>query len=323
MFLSVIVPTRDRCELLAKALASFEAQTHPRDAYEVIVVDNGSRDATQSIVEGYVGSLPNLRRLWEPRPGLHRGRHAGLKAARGDVLVYADDDIRAVPTWLEAIARSFEDPKVVLVGGPCVPDYESSPPAWLDRLWSVTGRGRFLTLYSILDLGNERCSIPPWLVFGCNFSIRKATLLEVGGFHPDGMPGELLKLRGDGETAVSKEIERHGWCAIYEPGAAVHHWVSTERMTDAYVYRRAYAQGVSDSYTRVRQARRRRVDWGMLARLGARFASFRVRSAMHRDGAVERALERGYRHGYAFHQRALREDRALLDWVLRDSYLDD
>jgi hypothetical protein len=94
-------------------------------------------------------------------------------------------------------------------------------------------------------------------------------------------------------------------------------------MTEAYLYRRAYAQGISDSYTRVRRARGRSVDLAMLARLGVRFASFRLRSLLRSDGRIERALERGYRHGYAFHQRAIRDDRVLLDWVLKESYLDD
>jgi hypothetical protein len=61
-------------------------------------------------------------------------------------------------------------------------------------------------MYSILDFGNAIQEISPDYVWGCNFSIRKEVLLKVRGFHPDGMPDEFLRYRGDGETSVSREI---------------------------------------------------------------------------------------------------------------------
>jgi glucosyl-dolichyl phosphate glucuronosyltransferase len=321
-FLSVIVPTRNRRALLEKALRSFAAQDLPIDRFEIIVVDNGSTDDTSAAVAALAKQAANLRLISEPRPGLHRGRHAGLRAARGDILVYADDDVYALPSWLSAIARSFEDSAVMLVGGKTLPEYEISPPHWVESLWRTTTFGRYLSLFSVLDFGDRVARVPARYVFGCNFSIRRSALLAVGGFHPDGMPADLLRFRGDGETAVANAIDERDWVTLYNPAAAVRHWVSAQRMTPRYVYERRFAQGISDSYAHARSARTNGTHWPFLARLVARFASTQVRALVGDRSGIERAQEKGYRHGYWFHQRALR-DPALLAWVLKPHYLDD
>jgi len=58
-------------------------------------------------------------------------------------------------------------------------------------------------------------------VYGCNFSIRKNILIQLGGFHPDGLPDEFLHYRGDGETATSRAIDADYKVTFYEPLATV------------------------------------------------------------------------------------------------------
>ena len=91
-----------------------------------------------------------------------------------------------------------------------------------------------------MDFGDKIKEINPSYVFGCNFSIRKNILLEAGGFHPDGMPQEIIKYRGDGESYVSKYIEKNGYKTIYNPKASVYHLASTDRMTKKYFAKRAF-----------------------------------------------------------------------------------
>ena len=78
-------------------------------------------------------------------------------------------------------------------------------------------------------------------------------LIAAGGFHPDGMPKELIRFRGDGETHVSRHVAESGLECVFHPGASVHHKVTPERMTYAYFRQRGFNQGVSDSYTQLRQ----------------------------------------------------------------------
>ena len=131
--ISVIIPTLNRCEILADALTSVRQQTLPADQYEIIVVDNGSTDGTRELTErlNQDGCKP-IRYIYEPQLGLHNARHAGARAAKGNVLVFTDDDATFDPGWLQAYAKAFaEHPEMAAAGGPVRPIWEASPPKWL------------------------------------------------------------------------------------------------------------------------------------------------------------------------------------------------
>lgn len=325
--LSVIIPTRNRSSVLRNALSSLRAQTLPASEFEIIVVDNGSTDDTQATVKDFSGSLP-LRYFFEPMPGLHAGRHLGMRESQGEVLVYADDDIEAEATWLSAIRDCFVDPDVVLVGGNNYPKFDAAPPSWLRKLWARPALGgHAISWLSVLELPPGRRAIDPYCVWGCNFSIRKSSLLEAGGFHPDGMPDELIRFRGDGETHVAEHIVRTGGKTIFDSDASVHHSVSGPRMTLEYFRKRAFNQGVSDSYSRLRRdgiagkRGRARVALGTLAAFVAGCGR-RARTLLG-DGELrmlDQLIRRGYREGFAYHQRVYREDAEVREWVHRPDY---
>jgi glycosyltransferase involved in cell wall biosynthesis len=333
MMLSVIIPTRDRAPLLQAALRSLEAQTLAPERYEVIVVDNGSRDETPAVINAFEGRLPGLQHLSEPEPGLHAGRHRGLQAARGDILVYGDDDIEAEPGWLKAIAAAFADPAVMLVGGNNLPNFETPPPDWLLRLWETPRfGGRAIPELSILKLPGEAPQpIAPTLIWGCNFSIRKSALLAAGGFHPDGVPKERAHLRGDGETYVAQHVAAHGGVCLFHPGATVHHRVAASRMTMEYFRDRSFNQGLSDSYTALRarhlgasEGGARRLPILQFARALARRAVDHLRAALTRDPDLRRLrqmMAAAYWQGREFHQRAFATNQEVRAWVLKASYL--
>lgn len=251
--LSVIIPTKNRCYLLKETLDSIVAQTFNKDNFEVIIVDNGSTDKTKTISFEYTNKL-QINYIYEPRPGLHEGRHAGLRASLSDILVYADDDIVAFPEWLETIYNLFQkDENIVLVGGKNLPKFESNPPFWILENWnSITKHGQVSGDLSIIDLGEFEKEVSPFYIFGCNFSVRKNIVLDAGGFNPDGMPFELIRFRGNGETHISKYVEDKCLKAYYHPLASVYHWVSNDRMTEEYFYKRRYMQGISDAYSILR-----------------------------------------------------------------------
>lgn len=322
MHLSVIIPTRNRSSLLEKALQSLIAQTYSSDDFEVIIIDNGSTDETRNIVKSYREKLPHLLCAYEPSPGLHVGRHAGLRIARGDILVYADDDIEAFPTWLEGIAESFEDPSVALVGGNNLPRYETPPPPWAELLWNKTPFGRANGMYSILDFGNTIQEISPYYVWGCNFSICKEVLLKVGGFHPDGMPDEFLRYRGDGESAVSREILNSGYKTFFNPKASVYHFVPAKRTTPDYIHKRGYIQGISDSYTSIRQDRKVDPKTAIRMSIFNQIHRFKTRVRGHISTGMQPYdhYRSGWLKGYLYHQHEVSKDENLLAWVLRNDY---
>jgi glucosyl-dolichyl phosphate glucuronosyltransferase len=315
--LSIIIPTRNRAQELARALRSIAGQSLNPRRFELVVVDNGSTDGTKTVVEEFRAAFPNLLYIYDGRPGLHVGRNRGLFASHADVLVYGDDDIEAQPSWLDAVAEAFKNGKTALVGGKSLPRYEGEPPEWLGRMWEeVRPAGRYLSYLSILDLGESVMEISPYLVFGCNFSIRKAVLLEAGGFHPDAMPGEMIRLRGDGESAVARHIEAKGYRALYHPGATVYHRVGRERMTEEYFRERAYKQGISDSYSLVRRGKRGSAALKLLR------VRFRKLWFLAKDDRLRAGIEDAYIRGFAFHQMEVKNDPELLQWVKKRDYFD-
>jgi glycosyltransferase involved in cell wall biosynthesis len=325
--LSVILPTRNRAPLLDDCLASLARQTLATELFELLVVDNGSSDDTARVAQRHADRLP-LHYLAEPEAGLHAARHTGLREARADILVFGDDDIVADAGWLASIDEAFRDPEVVLVGGNNRPLFDGPPPPWLTRWWEQRATGRqAISHLSILDLGDGQFDIDPGWVWGCNFSIRRSALLLAGGFHPDAMPAEQLRLRGDGETSVSDAIRKAGLRARFHSGASVAHRVSAERMNADYFERRSYAQGISDSYTDLRRSGGRRSPGTALARRLRAYAST-ARAISGAGGgvigqelrAVRRRCLTGYLAGYAYHQKEVVHDPALRTWVLKENY---
>lgn len=289
----------------------------PQDNYEIIVVDNGSEDKTAEVTKEYQLLVKHLKYIFDSNPGLHVGRHAGFKAAKGNILVYADDDIKAFPTWLEGISDSFEKPDVAMVGGNIFPEFETDPPEWVDNLWGITQWGKVLGYYSLLDFGNEIKEISPNYIWGCNFSIRKEVLSEIGGFHPDGMPNELIMFRGDGESFVSREVEKRGYKAIFNPKASIYHYVPTSRMNLDYLFRRSFAQGISSSYTQIR-------SWGKVKPICAllREVAFKLKQVLRKRPEPGATIIKGFWKGYLKHQKEARKNPELLKWILKQNYLE-
>jgi glycosyltransferase involved in cell wall biosynthesis len=126
---SVIIPTRNRAHYLSRTLESLSRQTMPPEAFEILVIDNGSLDSTSLVVEKVVAKLDThcIRYIYEPVPGSLSGRHRGAVEAKSDILVFIDDDIAAASEWLNAIIGSFADATLQIVGGRNLPHYEEPP----------------------------------------------------------------------------------------------------------------------------------------------------------------------------------------------------
>lgn len=332
--ISIIIPTLNRANSLKPAIQSFCQQNFPVDQFEILVVDNGSTDATKQMTEAMITAYSShqIRYLYEPEPGLLSGRHRGALEAKGEILTFVDDDIEADINWLQAIKESFDDLTVQLVGGRNLPKYDAEPPEWLKWFWSEHPYGRVCGSLSLLDFGDQVREIDANYVWGLNFSIRKNALLELGGFHPDCIPSHLQHFQGDGESGLTQQANSRGFKAIYQPQALVHHSVSKDRMTYTYFDKRYFYQGVCDSYTKIRAAKklqmidRVKIPWRFLKqKLFLQFVRQRVKRVIRcpsdRDILCER-FQQAYQQGYQFHQNAARQCPELRDWILKSDYWD-
>lgn len=220
---SVIVCTRNRARSLEGALTSVVTDGS-RVEREVVVVDNGSSDATRSVVERLRrrGPLP-VRYVLEPAPGLSGARNAGVAEARGDLLLFTDDDVEVGRGWADALAAGFAEPDVVAVGGRVLPRWPFPPPAWLDGPHAV-----HLTLR---DLGPDQRRLGEReLPVGANMALRRAALERLG---PEPFPASLGysdgRPRGGEEWYVLERVRELGAIA-YRPDALVHHLIAPERI---------------------------------------------------------------------------------------------
>jgi len=168
--------------------------------YEVIIVDDGSSDATAAIVGGYgfrvISSTENQ--------GLSNARNTGLEAATGEIVAYLDDDACPDPHWLTYLAADFLSTEHVGVGGPTIPPPGDGPIA--DCVANSPGNPTHVLLSD-----QEAEHIP-----GCNIAFRKAALEAIGGFDTQ------FRIAGD-DVDVCWRLQQRGWSLGFSPNALVWH----------------------------------------------------------------------------------------------------
>ena len=243
---SVIVPTYNRVSILRRALNSLVHQLDENE-HEIIVVDNGENQSLAVIDECLgLSKVHNICYIHEPRNGLHHARHAGALVAKGEILVYIDDDVICPENWLQEILKPFEDEAVGFVGGKTIPMLQKELPQWIEP---------FQSYLSILDLGEEKKQLTEGQsIYGCNFAVRKNVLFELGGFHPDSFSDpDKFWHRGDGETGLLLKAYKVGIGVVYEPRAWLYHVIPSERLSVQYMMKRSRAQALSDGFTFYRE----------------------------------------------------------------------
>jgi glycosyltransferase involved in cell wall biosynthesis len=238
---TVAICTRNRMALLERALRSMEQQTLPKDAYEVLVVDNASTDGTQGLVEGYTGGSMVVRYCYEPVLGVSSARNRSIREAQAPIVAFLDDDAVAEPGWLAAILSVFntDTRRPLIVGGRVELEWESPPPAWLPP--------EVLTLLGSLDHGAVRhdCEFPKEVFFGTNMAFDRDYSLRGPGFDTKiGRRGSNLV--SNEELAIQWRMFEDGAALVYEPSAAVRHWVPNDRLRHVWMLRRMFDQGRSD-----------------------------------------------------------------------------
>ncbi len=250
-FISIIIPTYNRANMLPVTLDSFLAQNYPQDRHEIIVVDNNSTDTTREILARYVGnSTVPVRYLFEPRQGVHHARNSAAQKAGGNILYFTDDDMVADPALLTELVKVFDlFPEVGCATGLILPLFEEEPPAWVRLfLWnhylSLTEKNR---PEELIVSKND-------LVYSCHQAIRRELFFQAGGFNPENTAGVWI---GDGETGLNIKIKNLGYKFAYTSKSLIYHMIPQSRTTLAYLIKRIGNQGFCDSYTEYRNHRKR------------------------------------------------------------------
>lgn len=255
---SVVVPVHGDVEPLHRLVEALARQSHPVDATEVILVDNG---AVGDLCRA-AGRHPRTRVVREEQPGSYAARNRGLLHARGEAIAFTDADCRPHPDWLAAgLAALGADPRVGLVAGhvePVCADPER--PAWAE-------------LYGLVGFPQEQWARERHWAATANAFTRRTVIESVGPFDP------RLKSMGDREWGA--RVHAAGWRVVFAPEARVEHPV--RRSLGAVLAREARLAGGAHDLTPPGRRWRALAGSGRLALRQARAlrASPRLSSRQH------------------------------------------
>ncbi|KAA9004681.1 glycosyltransferase family 2 protein [Paenibacillus spiritus] len=241
---SVVICTYNRARLLSKTLDSLLA-LDDLDEAEIIVVDNQSTDDTAAVAKRFIetsGHLLRVSYMLEPVQGLSAARNAGILAAKSGLIAFLDDDALPERPWITTILSTFESrPDVMAMGGKVAPNFESSRPEWLIKPFELP--------YTIVDLGDRVREYPGRLhPCGANMAMRKSVFDERLFPLDLGRKGESL-LSGE-ETWLFDQIRSRGQKILYHPRMAVDHFVPASRLTEDWILKRYYSQGITNAIGR-------------------------------------------------------------------------
>lgn len=300
--LSVVVSTYNRGDLLADAVRSILAQQDVRTPrFELIVVDNNSTDDTRTVIERFVAVDPRVRYVFEPMQGSSYGRNAGIRTARAPLVAFTDDDVRAEPDWLAAIARAFDEhPDADVVGGRVLPIWPAPPPPWLTR-------DHWMPL-ALVDYGDTPRAIDanrPVCLVTANCSFRRRVFDAVGAFAPEFQLGKHGLLGSVEDHELQLRVLRAGRKIFYDPRIIVHAEIQPNRLERAYHRRWHTGHGYFQALMRLEEIEQTRIGtlFGVPAHLYRQAANdlfgwARARAASDRERAFHHELRLRFFSGF-------------------------
>jgi len=339
---TIIIPTCNK-DLTEKCLNYISLLNKPKHDYEVLVIHNVSKDDIKSVTDSYKNYIPNLKYIYVEMYGQMSSRHRGAVEAKGEILCYLDDDSFVNKNWLIAIENTFNNNDVVLSGGNNLPLYESKPPKWLKYFWSNNNYGKCMGELSLINFHNKLMNLPAWYAFGCNFIIRKDIFLKMGGTNPDVVPKDKQRFQGDGETALSLKLNFNGYFLVFNPKIKIQHYVPKTRMTLEYFQKRAFYQGVCNSYSNLRKEngfiyynniinnnlikKEKKIHFTLIRIFikiinKMQYYINKINKNYIQYSHIRDEYKKSYQDGFNFHQNEVKNDPELLKWVLKDNYLD-
>ncbi len=229
--LTVAIPTYNRADFLRQTLAGIARQDFPKGAFEVLVIDNNSTDHTRAVVAEFAGATPAPRYLLETKQGLDYARNRAITEARGDLIVFADDDILMSPDWLSQLAAPLltdSAHRVGAVGGEVIPVFPDGLPPWVAE-WHAPLAFR-------ADAGPLVAKYSP---MGANLALPKWVFEKLGPFHTalDRAAGNYFS---GGDSEMIRRVRAAGLEVWFAPAAAVQHQMPASRTTFRYATRHAF-----------------------------------------------------------------------------------
>jgi glycosyltransferase involved in cell wall biosynthesis len=234
---TVALCTHNHADRLERTLADLAQLKAPQSPWEFLVIDNGCRDATPQLLARHNWPVGwQVRVVREEMLGLSNARNRAIAEARGEYVIFMDDDETADPDWLCAYERLVNARHPDAFGGRQVVLFEDLPPAWLrDELLGFLGElNRADDIVPLTD--------PYTPFYGGNFGFRKIVCERVGDFNA------MLGRKGSDNTG-GEEVDFYrrllnaGFKVWWTPEAVIHHRIQAAKLERSYFLDLHYRMG--------------------------------------------------------------------------------
>ena len=219
---SIILPTYNRRERLARVFSGLDRQTTPSDRFEVVVVDDGSTDDTRAWLDKNRARSYAVQPVHQENGGPARARNSGVDVARGEVLLFIDDDVEPTPNLVAEHLRLHDAEANLVVMGPLASlDHYAQP-------WVAWEQAKLESQYEAMIRGDWE---PTFRQFWTgNASVGRAQVIAAGKFDPTFLRAEDVEL--------GRRLYEHGLKFRFNPKArGLHH---AERSLDAWINMHRY-----------------------------------------------------------------------------------
>lgn len=240
MIISFIICTYNREKYIYECLSRLASNT-VKEGWEIILVNNNSTDNTAAECERFVEDYQpaNYHYFLETQQGLSFARNRGIQEAKGEWLVFLDDDAMVEPDYIASLQKHLSDhPEAGAFGGQIIPLFEDGEPEWYSK-WTMI-------YVSAMDRGKTVHPFPAnKYPIGANMGVNREVIDRVGMFNTAlGRTGNNL-LSGE-EKDLFNRIHAAGYPILYFPDIQVHHCIPAHRTTKEFIARLADGVGQSE-----------------------------------------------------------------------------
>lgn len=241
MNLDLLIPTYNRAPLLRSCLRSVLRAARPKGLQiKVTVIDNGSTDGTQEVVDSFAAQRQVcIQYVLVLRRGKSAALNEALSQTDAELVGMIDDDEQIDPAWFQVVHREFSvDLGLEYIGGPCAPHWERIPPNWFPaRYGGVVG----------VAPRPERIAFSrefKGMLMGGNAVIRRRTLQRVLPY-PEHLGKIGHKIRSGEDEVVYHRLLDIGASGVVVPDLIIRHWIPAHRLTKRYFRRWTVGRGIS------------------------------------------------------------------------------
>lgn len=261
--ITVAICTYNRAGYLKDTLEDLTEQNIDPREFEILVVNNNSKDGTETVCEIFSKTQPeyNFSYVEESIQGLSFARNRAAREAQAPVLIYIDDDVKLPQDFIETALIYLEKrPSTMCAGGRIFVSFDDTDPDWIpDEL---------MPMFGLHDLGDEDQFYPPSnFPRGGNMMIRKS-VFDVFGYFDTHLGRKGTQLLGSEEKQFFEKLRKNGIEMHYWAELELTHRIGSNRLEKEYLEEQSVGIGRSE------RMRVSEIDFGTVKKLGSELIKF-------------------------------------------------